>query len=169
MGMPSGLRLAQLYDEHADALFVHLSNFLREDAVVRDVLQEVFLRLARNATGILHAANPRAYLLRLAHNLAIDTFRRRETRSRREADFAAAALLEGGAVNSVPSADAAEQALGGLPEEQRLVVHLKIWEDLTFAEIAEVLAIPANTAASRHRYALAKLRATLPDTATAIE
>jgi RNA polymerase sigma-70 factor (ECF subfamily) len=37
------------------------------------------------------------------------------------------------------------------------VVHLKIWEDLTFGEIAETLEIPANTAASRYRYAIEKL------------
>ena len=52
-------------------------------------------------------------------------------------------------------------ALAELPEEQRAVVHLKIWEDLTFAEIAEALGISANTAASRYRYALDKLEGLL--------
>ena len=42
------------------------------------------------------------------------------------------------------------------------MVHLKIWEGLTFARIAEVLDIPPNTAASRYRYALEKLRTLLP-------
>jgi RNA polymerase sigma-70 factor (ECF subfamily) len=49
-------------------------------------------------------------------------------------------------------------ALGELPEEQRAVVHLKLWEGLTFEEIAEALEISANTAASRYRYGLDKLR-----------
>jgi RNA polymerase sigma-70 factor (ECF subfamily) len=49
------------------------------------------------------------------------------------------------------------EALQELPAEQRAVVHLKIWEDLTFGEIAETLEIPANTAASRYRYAIEKL------------
>jgi RNA polymerase sigma-70 factor (ECF subfamily) len=52
-------------------------------------------------------------------------------------------------------------ALSILPEEQRAVVHLKIWEEQTFGEIAETLGIPANTAASRYRYALDKLDALL--------
>jgi len=51
-----------------------------------------------------------------------------------------------------------QDALDRLPVEQREVVTLKIWGGLTFAEIAEALEIPANTAASRYRYALEELR-----------
>jgi RNA polymerase sigma-70 factor (ECF subfamily) len=49
-------------------------------------------------------------------------------------------------------------ALRDLPNEQRAVVHLKLWEGLTFDAIAEALGIPPNTAASRYRYGLDKLR-----------
>jgi len=45
-----------------------------------------------------------------------------------------------------------------LPPEQRAVVHLKLWEEMTFEQIAATLDIPANTAASRYRYAIDKLR-----------
>jgi RNA polymerase sigma-70 factor (ECF subfamily) len=51
-----------------------------------------------------------------------------------------------------------QAALARLPESQREVVTLKIWGELTFAEIAAALDIPANTAASRYRYALEDLR-----------
>ena len=51
-----------------------------------------------------------------------------------------------------------QAALSRLPEVQRSVVTLKVWGGLTFAEIAETLDIPANTAASRYRYALEELR-----------
>ena len=53
------------------------------------------------------------------------------------------------------------EALAELPAEQRAVVHLKLWEQMTFAEIADALDIPANTAASRYRYGLDKLQALL--------
>jgi RNA polymerase sigma-70 factor (ECF subfamily) len=53
--------------------------------------------------------------------------------------------------------DAVASALRELPEQQRAVVHLKLWEDMTFGEIAATLGISANTAASRYRYALDKL------------
>jgi RNA polymerase sigma-70 factor (ECF subfamily) len=45
-----------------------------------------------------------------------------------------------------------------LPAIYREVVTLKVWSGLTFAEIAEALEIPANTAASRYRYGLVELR-----------
>jgi RNA polymerase sigma-70 factor (ECF subfamily) len=50
------------------------------------------------------------------------------------------------------------RALSGLPNDQREVTILHVWGELTFSQIAEVLAISANTAASRYRYALARLR-----------
>src|ERR1017187_4161428 len=49
-------------------------------------------------------------------------------------------------------------ALAELPAEQRAVVHLKLWDGLTFEQIAGALDIPLNTAASRYRYGLDKLR-----------
>ena len=51
----------------------------------------------------------------------------------------------------------AEVALAGLPVEQREVVVLKIYEGFTFAQIGELTEVSPNTAASRYRYALAKL------------
>ena len=48
-----------------------------------------------------------------------------------------------------------------LPPGQRAVLHLKLWEDLTFDAIADALDLSPNTAASRYRYALDKLRARL--------
>lgn len=54
--------------------------------------------------------------------------------------------------------EAMESALHQLPDEQREVLVLKIWGELTFEQIATELEIPPNTAASRYRYALAALR-----------
>jgi RNA polymerase sigma-70 factor (ECF subfamily) len=49
-------------------------------------------------------------------------------------------------------------ALQELPEDQRAIVHLKLWGGMTFEEIADALAISPNTAASRYRYGIDKLR-----------
>ena len=54
--------------------------------------------------------------------------------------------------------EALAAALGEIPSDQRAVVHLKLWEGLTFDQIADLLGIPLNTAASRYRYGLDKLR-----------
>ena len=51
-----------------------------------------------------------------------------------------------------------EKALAALPEEQRSVAIMHLWEGMTFAEIGTVCGISSNTAASRYRYALDKMR-----------
>jgi RNA polymerase sigma-70 factor (ECF subfamily) len=156
--------LARLYDDHAQALFAFLLNLTRQEEDTREVLQEVFTKLARRP-DLLHAArDERAFLLRLAHNAAIDLMRRRGARDRHHEQFAAEPLSP-----FAPAGDPDEQAfrteladaLGELPPEQRAIVHLKLWEGLTFEEIAKALGIPPNTAASRYRYGLDKLRGRL--------
>ncbi len=53
---------------------------------------------------------------------------------------------------------ALERAMGALPEEQREAVFLKIWEEMTFTQMGDLLGIPLDTAASRYRYGIAKLK-----------
>jgi RNA polymerase sigma-70 factor (ECF subfamily) len=162
--MLSPLDLERLYDEHAPTLFAFLFACTRREADARDLLQEAYVKLARLPGGLDGVRDVRAFLLRLANNLAIDLFRRRGTRERHHGLFAAE-----GANLFAPAADPdvaafREQlttALGELPVEQRVVVLLKLWSGLTFEQIAATLEIPPNTAASRYRYGLDKLRARL--------
>jgi RNA polymerase sigma-70 factor (ECF subfamily) len=158
------LNLARLYDDHAPALFAFLLNVTRSETETRDVMQEVFARLAARPERFDGVRDERGFLLRLAHNLAIDLTRRRMAHVNA---IERAALEPADLFTNAPDPDAkafqqaVSSAMGELPEDQRAVVHLKIWEELTFAEIAEMLGIPANTAASRYRYALDKLEGLL--------
>ena len=157
--MPSSLDLERLYDDHAQALFAFLLNFTRNDADTRDLLQELFIKLARNPGSLAGVREERAYLIRLAHNLAIDLIRRRGTREKNYDQLAAdTATLFAPSANPDEHAfrQALAQALGELPPEQRAVVHLKLWEGITFEQIAAALGLPPNTAASRYRYGLDK-------------
>jgi RNA polymerase sigma-70 factor, ECF subfamily len=153
--------LERLYDEHAQAMFAFLLNFIRNEADTRDLLQELFIRLAKRPEVLAGVRDERAFLLRLAHNLAIDLIRRRGTRER-QYDQLAGESLQVFAPASEPDEGAFRQALsaalGELPPDQRAVVHLKLWEGLTFEQIAELLGLPPNTAASRYRYGIDKLR-----------
>ncbi len=153
--------LERLYDEHANALFAFLLNFTRHEQDTRDLLQEIFIKLARERRLLRGARDERAFLIRLAHNAAIDLMRRRSTRDRRQDKFATES------VSIFQPSDDADQAavetalnlaLADLPAEQRAVVHLKLWERMTFEQIARALDIPLNTAASRYRYGIDKLR-----------
>jgi RNA polymerase sigma-70 factor (ECF subfamily) len=159
--MPRATEIERLYDGHAQPLYAFLLNFTRDEQDTRDVLQEIFVKLAREPKLLDGVREERAFLIRLAHNAAIDLMRRRGTRERTKENFAIE-IFSPFAKASDPDenifrAELAD-ALAGLPEEQRAVVHLKLWGELTFEEIATALEISPNTAASRYRYGLDKLR-----------
>ena len=154
--------LARLYDEHAGALYAFLLSFTGREADARDLLQEVFVRLAARPAAFSQARNERAFLLTSCYRLGIDWTRRREVRARHENDFVAAPGAALFAPADDPDTDTFRKALGtallDLPPDQRAVVSLKLWQGLTFQDIAAALDISPNTAASRYRYAIDKLR-----------
>lgn len=146
---------ARLYDAYAPALFRTACRLLGRAADAEDAVQDVFVAVARARTRLSAVTDLRAYLFAaLRHAIG-----RRVRRERRIGP-----LPDDLAAIEPPPVDAdLERALAGLPPEQREVIALKIDGGLTFAEIAAVLGISANTAASRYRYALEKLRAALGD------
>jgi RNA polymerase sigma-70 factor, ECF subfamily len=159
--MPADLDFERLYDNHAQALFAFLLNLTRDEHDTRDVLQEVFIKLARQPGLLGGVRDERAFLIRLAHNAAIDLIRRRGTREKHHEQFGAEAVSPFATTTDPDEQSfrvALVEALGELPADQRAVVHLKLWEELTLEQIASALEIPPNTAASRYRYGLDKLR-----------
>lgn len=159
--MAAPLDLQRLYDDHAQALFAFLLNLTRHEADAHDVLQEIFLKLAHRPGLLDGVIEPRAFLIRLAHNQAIDLMRRRTTRQKnyeRLAGESDVLFAPSDDPDEVAFRRALTEALAELPAEQRAVVHLKLWEGMTFETIATALEIPPNTAASRYRYGIDKLR-----------
>ncbi len=154
--------LERIYDAHASGLFHYLVTFTKTEADARDLLQELFIKLARGVE--FEMQSEKAFLYRLAHNLAIDWLRRRKVRWNGE-ERLLKELADGH--QTVPDPDALvlahtlAQAMKSLPNEQRTILQLKLWDRLTFEEIAEAQNIPLNTAASRYRYGLDKLRTLL--------
>ena len=154
--------LEKIYQEHAPALFRFLILLTGSEIETKDTLQEIFIRLAQAPRLLEGISAPHSYLFRLAHHLVIDRHRRDSTRR----------LYENRAGNELravtdPEPSSGDEAwlrktlaasLDALPPEQKAVVLLKVWEDMTFTEIAAILEISPNTAASRYRYALDKLR-----------
>jgi RNA polymerase sigma-70 factor (ECF subfamily) len=159
--MPATDELERLYDDHSQALFAFLLNFTRNEADTHDLLQELFIRLAQGPGLLAGVRDARAFLLRMSHNLAIDLIRRRGTRHKQQERwsderlpvFAPAAEPDASAFR-----EALASALGELPAEQRAIIHLKLWEGMTFDQIAGLLEISPNTVASRYRYGLDKFR-----------
>lgn len=162
--MPVAPDLERIYDDHAQALFAFALDLTRSEADTRDLLQEMFRRLAMRPLRETTVRDERAFLLRMAHNLWVDQIRRSTSRERvRDTLAAASEPVFAPATN--PDSETVRReldaALAELPPEQRSVVHLKLWEEMTFESISRTLDIPLNTAASRYRYALDKLRVRL--------
>lgn len=152
--------LAALYDRFAPSLFRVAVSLTGSPHDAEDAVQEVFAGVVRARKHMRNVEDLRAYLfaaLRRA-SLRLATARRERSLSPQEVQCLSAPQTKG--MESEQSLRL-ERALQRLPAEQREVVALKIDGGLTFAEIAVVLGISPNTAASRYRYALEKLRAAL--------
>lgn len=145
--------LARLYDQFAPALHRTACGLLGSTSDAEDLVHDVFVAVARGRARLPAVADLRAYLFAALRRAA----------ARRNRRCPLGPLPNDPIDPRAPPErdDALERALARLPAEQRAVIALKIDGELTFAELAAVLAISPNTAASRYRYASAKLRAEL--------
>ena len=153
---------ASWLDRHGPALVLLARAWVPTRADAEDVVQEAFVRFWRSRD---RAADPTAYLFGCVKRCALDWVRARGRQTRREA---AVAKPEGeplfdGPLEQAERRAAVAAALDTLPETQREVLVMKVWGNLSFPQIAAALGIPADTAASRFRYALAKLRERLAE------
>ncbi len=153
--MPSDpSRLEHLYRELGPSL---LSYFRQQRAVpAEDLLQETFLRAARHPERLDHAASPRGYLFGIARFVRLDALRQAPPPQELLADVAGPAPEGGG-----EQLDAMRAAIAALPELQRETLLLKLQQELSYEEIAHVLAIPVGTVRSRLHHAVARLKQTL--------
>jgi len=150
--------LGKLYDLLARDLYGYIRSIVGSPADAEDVFQEAFARLAAQKDKLLRVERPICYVFAIARNEAFKVLKKRARGETVSLDGALAYLAAG----SAPEAPALSPrevaaALATLPPEQREVVVLKIYEGFTFAEIADLTNVSPNTAASRYRYALAKL------------
>ncbi len=149
-------------DGHGPALVLFARQWVSSRSAAEDVVQEAFIRFWRSRHRV---EEPVAYLFATVKHCALDWQRDRSRRSRRE-EVAARPEREPLFASPLEQDErraAIDAALGELPESQREVLVMKIWGELSFPQIAEALRISANTAASRYRYALAKLREQLAE------
>ena len=148
------------FSQLAPGLLLFARQWVRSAADAEDVVQEAFVKFWRRN----HNIDNRPLLYATVRSIALDFLRRNSRRTRRESE-----VVSDSDQTVDPKFDTADDrqvalaaAMDGLPAEQREVLVMKIWNELTFAEIAEALGISQNTAASRYRYALAALKKTVP-------
>ena len=148
--------LDEIYDAAAGKIFgLALSRTgSREDAC--DVVQEVFVRLVEQGDRLRRVKNPRAWILAVAHRVAVDATRRR----RKSEPLESCQFLESTPGDAGRELDAGRACtpLAELPPAQREAVYLRHFADCTFAEVGRVTGVPTFTAASRYRLGISKLR-----------
>jgi RNA polymerase sigma-70 factor (ECF subfamily) len=149
-------------DRHGPAMLLLARQWVATASDAEDVVQEAFIRFWRSRDRV---AEPAGYLFACVKHVALDwqrgrrrQLRREEATARPEAEPLLAAPLEQDERRA-----RVEAALQTLPENQAEVLVLRVWGGLTFSQIAAALDVPENTAASRYRYALARLREQLAE------
>ena len=148
------------FSEIGPGLVLFARQWVRSATDAEDIVQEAFVRFWRRNHNVAN----RALLYATVRSIALDFIRRDSRRARREA--VAVSEAEQSVQPEFQLEDESQQALvmalDRLPKDQREVLVMKIWNELTFAEIGQALGVSQNTAASRYRYALAALRKILP-------
>jgi RNA polymerase sigma-70 factor (ECF subfamily) len=144
-----------IWDHWADELLVYLRSLVWDMHRAEDLLQELFLLIVRRRDRLAEAKKIRAYLFRMARNLAMDASRKLGRELPTE-DLEAIAVPESD--KGIEEDEELRVALSKLPEKQRTVISMKHHEGKTFSEVASILRISENTVASRYRYGLKKLK-----------
>jgi RNA polymerase sigma-70 factor (ECF subfamily) len=169
----------ELLRRHQRPVLNFIFRYVGNRATAEDLVQDVFMRIIRRASSYKREAKFTTWLYTIARNICIDHSRRMTHRRAASLDHP---VRSGGEDRrtlgeSIPSTDAAtdrramgrqlgEQikvAVDNLAEDQREVFLMREYLGLPFKEIAEIVKIPENTAKSRMRYALEKLRTDLSE------
>lgn len=149
--------LAEIYDCCSDELYGHALWRCGDASLAADVVQDVFLKIARARIRLGRVRRPRRYLLAMVHRAAADRYRRwRPTEPIDEP----ALVVPTSSSDGADRIDARRAAclLARLPATQREVIFLRFYAELTFGEIGAVTGVSTFTAASRYRLGLGRLR-----------
>jgi RNA polymerase sigma factor (sigma-70 family) len=159
----------ELIHRHKNKLFAYISMYIRDQALVEDILQDTFLKVIQSVKSGRYTDNGKflSWVMRIAHNLIIDHFRRiKQMNTMSNDDYESDIFnskkfsdtnIEDILIKSQIKKDV-RMLIGQLPEDQKEVVILRHYAGLSFKEIADVTDVSINTALGRMRYALINLR-----------
>ena len=161
--------ISTLIDKYNRRVRDYLRMMVKDDDVADDIAQETFIKVIKVIDEGRYVDNGKflSWVLRIAHNRALDYFRAQKSNnsvSESSAGYNVLGTLRY-AENSIEDniiSDQTDQSIRDLvellPEEQREVVMLRYYSDLSFKDIAEQTGVSINTALGRMRYALINLR-----------
>jgi RNA polymerase sigma factor (sigma-70 family) len=158
-----------LIKRHKNKVFAYISMYIRDQALAEDIFQDTFMKVIQSVKTGKYVDNGKfiSWVMRIAHNLIIDHFRRiKQMNTISNDDY------ESDIFNSKKLADSnieddiikrqilkdVRKMIQMLPEDQREVVILRHYSGLSFKEIADITNVSINTALGRMRYALINMR-----------
>jgi RNA polymerase sigma-70 factor (ECF subfamily) len=149
-----------LVRRHQKGVWRMVRRYIKRDADAADVTQQVFVRAFKGLTAFRGSASVRSWLYRIAINCSLSWIR--DHRREEPSEIADDSLTE---MPVAPSRIASDQesvrlrtAILQLPPKQRLVLELRVFDDLSFKEVAELAECSENTAKVNFHYAVKKLR-----------
>lgn len=160
--------LGELITRHKDRIYRFIYSKVYDRDVTEDIFQDTFVKvintLKRGAYNEEGKFLP--WVMRIAHNLVIDHFRKNNRMPKFESndDFNIFSVLSDGALNAEHSLIKdqvqrdVQRLIEELPEDQKEVLIMRMYKDMSFKEISEQTGVSINTALGRMRYALINLR-----------
>lgn len=151
---------SELVVRHQRSLLRLTLRFTREQALAEDIVQESFLKAYQKLDLFEARASFKSWLYQIAMNTAKNKFRERKVELTDIEDTQAPGT-DPGAEAGLVRGDiqmALRAEIDKLPEKQRMALTLRIFEDLSFKEIAAIMDCPYDTAKANYRHALLKLR-----------
>jgi len=155
-----------LLNRYKDRLYAYIYYTVRNEELAEDIFQETFTKAIVTIQQGRYNENGKfpAWLTRIAHNLIIDCFRQEKQENLVSCDEEernyirlSEGTVEAEIVNHQILSDV-RRLMKHLPDEQREVVHMRFYQDLSFKEIAEMTGVSINTSLGRMRYAILNLR-----------
>ena len=153
-GVPA---LGGLFDLTSQRLVRYAATLTRNQHDAEDAVQAGLVKIAGHIPAFSKAEHPWPYLLRVVRNEALQIVRRKKRWSLGSSIIDLLTRCPVDELELEESYRAVWTALRTLPTSQAEVVVLKIWEEMTFAEIGEILGVSTFTAGSRYRYGMEKL------------
>jgi RNA polymerase sigma factor (sigma-70 family) len=159
----------EIIRRHKNKVYAYISLYIRDQALVEDIFQDTFLKVIQSVKAGKYYDNGKflSWVMRIAHNLIIDHFRRLKQmglvlNDDYESDLFNSKKLSDPNVEDYLIKDQIKKdvrrLISQLPDDQREVVILRHYSGLSFKEIAEITDVSINTALGRMRYALINMR-----------
>ena len=160
--------LSILINRHQSKIYAFIYSKLSDRDLADDVFQDTFIKVIKTLKSKLYNEEGKilSWVMRIAHNLIIDHYRKNKRMPllRETEEFSIFSLISDKSLNveqaliSYQVETDVQKIIEALPSDQKEVVMLRIYQDLSFKEISDLTGVSINTALGRMRYALQNLR-----------